>query len=442
MKCTFYLDRPYHPEIDSEIIKKELVLAKEKKKTLAIKYFNPKPTSIYIYFSPDKNTRLKYRTSIKILARHWDFKEGMVKPTSPGSIALNSDLNKLSTKIINAASIAKDVSSLVSKNDYKKLLAESVDEKNIDPNSNKLDQLIEEFKAHKTIYTTEGTMKEYNTVFIALNDFQEKKKLSLSLADFNTEFYVQFENFLSKKKNPLDKERGLLNDTIYKYISTLRVFLTWCNDNGNAVHPDTFKPHKSSFKKKAHNEIVVLTEDELTRLRDHDLSGHPSYERVRDLFCFACYTGQRFSDIMRFSKADFQDNKWVFLSAKTKKKVIVPFNGFIENGLEILEKYNFELPEISNQKFNDYIKEVGILAKIDTPVRIIRFNGKKEIIIEKPKHDFMSSHMGRRTAVTILLSRGVPINLVQKITQHSDIRTLMKYESAGTDSLIDALNKF
>lgn len=233
MKCTFYLDRPYHPEIDSATIKKELALAKEKKKTLAIKYFNPKPTSVYIYFSPDKNTRLKYRTSIKILAKNWDFKEGMVKPSSPGSIALNLDLNKLSSKIINAACIAKDASGLISKNDYKKILSESVDEKNIDPNSNKLNQLIEEFKTHKTIYTTEGTMKEYHTVFTALNDFQEKKKLSLSLADFNTEFYVQFENFLSKKKNPLDKERGLLNDTIYKYISTLRVFLTWCNDNGN-----------------------------------------------------------------------------------------------------------------------------------------------------------------------------------------------------------------
>lgn len=44
--------------------------------------------------------------------------------------------------------------------------------------------------------------------------------------------------------------------------------------------------------------------------------------------------------------------------------------------------------------------------------------------------------------VTNLLSRNVPITLIQKLTAHSDIRTLMKYESAGTDSLIEALNKF
>src|SRR5690606_26223317 len=140
----------------------------------------------------------------------------------------------------------------------------------------------------------------------------------------------------------------------------------------------------SSYKRKSHNEIVVLTEQEVETLMNFDLAGHPSYERVRDLFCFGCYTGQRFSDIMRFSKADFQDNKWIFLSSKTKKKVTVPFNGYIANGLKILKKYNFELPAISNQKFNDYIKEVGKMAKIDSPVRIVRFNAKNEIIIEKP----------------------------------------------------------
>jgi integrase len=80
------------------------------------------------------------------------------------------------------------------------------------------------------------------------------------------------------------------------------------------------------------------------------------------------------------------------------------------------------------------------MAEIDNNVRIIRYKGKKEIIIEKPKYKFISSHMGRRTAVTILLSKGIPLPLVQKLTQHSDIRTLMKYNSSSLDSLIDALN--
>ncbi|WP_158856301.1 site-specific integrase [Lunatibacter salilacus] len=442
MKCTFYLDRPYNPEIDSESLKSEIASAREKKRNLALKYLNPKPTSVYVFFSPDKSLRLKYRTSVKIQSKYWDFKNGIVKAAAPAAMELNSELNSLSSDILKAAVKIKDENKVISKSAYQQILKATIDKKILILADNNLDGLIEEFKNHKAIYTSEGTMKEYRTVFKALIDYQKASNIALSLPDFNSSFFVQFEKFLSGKENPLNTGRGLLNDTIYKYISTLKVFLTWCGENGHPVHPDASKPHKSPYKKKAHNEIVVLTEPELNRIYELDLSGHPTYERVRDLFCFACFTGQRFSDIFRFSAADFKDNKWSFLSAKTKKKVTVPFEGFLAKGLDILKKYDFVLPKISNQKFNDYIKEVGKLAEIDDPVKITRFSGKNEIIIQKPKYEFMSSHMGRRTMVTILLSKGVPVTLVQKITQHSDIRTLMKYESAGMDSLIDALKRF
>jgi len=71
-------------------------------------------------------------------------------------------------------------------------------------------------------------------------------------------------------------------------------------------------------------------------------------------------------------------------------------------------------------------------------VRIIRFSGVNEVEIRKPKHEFMSSHMARRTFVTIMLEKGVPITMVQKITQHSDLRTLLKYEGHGENALIES----
>jgi len=440
MKCNFYLDRPYNPEIDIQIIKKEKKRALEKKKRLANKFYNPKPTSIYVFFSPDKNTRLKHRTSIKILPKDWDFKNSSIRASASGSIELNARLQEISTSIIDESIAALKRNKFLSKNDFKNILASKVDKNQSHTNSSKIESLLTAFKKHKRLYITDGTLKEYNTVFKALKEFQKKEKIELSLLDFNRDFYTNFEKFLSQKENPSNKDRGLLNDTIYKYISTLRVFLKWCHNNGNDVHPYTFERHQSAFKKKAYNEIVVLKQEEIKQLEELDLTNNTSYERVRDLFLFMVYTGQRFSDVMRFTKSDFQDNKWIFISNKTKKKTIVPFNGYIANGLKILEKYDFNLPKISNQRFNAYLKDIGELAEIKSPVRIIRFKGKEEIVIEKPKYDFMSSHMGRRTAVTILLSKGIPIPLIQKLTQHSDIRTLMKYNSTSMDSLINALN--
>jgi integrase len=251
-------------------------------------------------------------------------------------LELNAELHDLSAAILKEAHKLREDQIVVSKNDYKKILIGAVDRDNIPKDDDDLKSLIRQFKTYKAIYSTDGTMKEYNTVFKALDDYQTKIKERLTLLDFNEDFYISFEAFLSKKKNPKDETRGLLNDTIYKYISTLKVFLSWCNEQGHIVHPDTFKKHKSAFKRKTHNEIVVLTEDELNMLYEYDLSAKPSYERVRDLFCFACFTGQRYSDIMRFNKSDFKDNRWTFLSSKTKKKVTVPFNGFIARGLDIL----------------------------------------------------------------------------------------------------------
>ena len=175
------------------------------------------------------------------------------------------------------------------------------------------------------------------------------------------------------------------------------------------------------------------------QLYDHDFSDNSRLERARDLFCFACFTGQRFSDVLRFSRDDMEGNMWVFTSYKSKKKVVVPFEGFIRNALPILEKYNYLLPEISNQKLNEYLKELGEIAGLNSNEKIIRFSGVKELIIKNPKFKFMSSHMGRRTFVTIMLEKGVPITMVQKLTQHSDLRTLLKYESHSQNTLIQSL---
>jgi integrase len=129
------------------------------------------------------------------------------------------------------------------------------------------------------------------------------------------------------------------------------------------------------------------------------------------------------------------------MSIKVKKRVIVPFTGFIAHALPILIKYNYTLPVISNQKFNLYLKEIGEIAALTTPVRIIRFSGVKEVQIRQPKFAFMSSHMSRRTFVTIMLEKGVPLTMVQKITQHADIRTLLKYEGHGENALFESLKK-
>lgn len=443
MKVNFYLDKPYNPDISPEKVKQELAKVGGKKKNLAQKFWNPSPTALYLFFSPDKSCRIKYRTNYKILPKSWDFEKERLKPSASGALEFNVELNNLANCCTREAMRKKETNQFLSKEDYKQIVQDCIDRDNAVNSEISISHLKTQFLSYKSNFVKEGTLKEYRTVFKGLEDFEKHKGTKLILREMDGKFLDQFEVFLSRKKNTNDGDKeGLLNDTIHKYISTLKVFLKWCNDNDYLVHPDVFKTQKTNFKKKAYNEIIALSESEIQKLMNHDLSDRPSLERVRDLFCLLCYTGQRFEDLINFDPKDIKNNVWDFISVKVKKRVIVPFEGYIAPAKDILERIGYSVPKISNQKFNEYIKTVGKLAGMDEIIKITRYSGKQKLVIEKRKYDFLSSHVGRRSMVTNLLSRNVPITLVQKLTAHSDIRTLMKYESANTDSLIDALNKF
>ena len=440
---NFYLDKPYNPDISPEKVKQELAKVGGKKKNLAQKFWNPSPTALYLFFSPDKSCRIKYRTNYKILPKSWDFEKERLKPSASGALEFNVELNNLANCCTREAMRKKETNQFLSKEDYKQIVQDCIDRDNAVNSEISISHLKTQFLSYKSNFVKEGTLKEYRTVFKGLEDFEKHKGTKLILREMDGKFLDQFEVFLSRKKNTNDGDKeGLLNDTIHKYISTLKVFLKWCNDNDYLVHPDVFKTQKTNFKKKAYNEIIALSESEIQKLMNHDLSDRPSLERVRDLFCLLCYTGQRFEDLINFDPKDIKNNAWDFISVKVKKRVIVPFEGYIAPAKDILERIGYSVPKISNQKFNEYIKTVGKLAGMDEIIKFTRYSGKQKLVIEKRKYDFLSSHVGRRSMVTNLLSRNVPITLVQKLTAHSDIRTLMKYESANTDSLIDALNKF
>lgn len=48
------------------------------------------------------------------------------------------------------------------------------------------------------------------------------------------------------------------------------------------------------------------------------------------------YTGQRFEDLINFDPKDIKNNTWDFISIKVKKRVIVPFEGYIVPAKDIL----------------------------------------------------------------------------------------------------------
>ncbi|MBM2813809.1 MAG: integrase family protein [Ignavibacteria bacterium] len=163
------------------------------------------------------------------------------------------------------------------------------------------------------------------------------------------------------------------------------------------------------------------------RLYNLDLSANKALERVRDVFCFGCFTGQRFSDISKLKRDDIRDGQWYLRTAKTKDPLEIPLNAFSE---AIINKYlsNDEpLPVISNQKTNEHLKNLCQIARINDKRKITKYRGAEKIEEIFFKYELISTHTARRTFVTLSLEKGMRPETVMAITGHKDYKTFDKY---------------
>jgi len=285
------------------------------------------------------------------------------------------------------------------------------------------------------------TVQKFDTLKATLKEISEANPKYQHL-NFNQINYAFLDDFLShlmarkprgrQKTRPEGEQDGLLTDTTGKYVENLKSFLKWAEERGynkNLTYRE-FKMFSSADKKriKRKNDIVTLTAQELRDLYTHEFPLGSTLDRVRDLFCFGCYTGQRWGDISRFKKSDLEGDVWTFVTDKTKEEISVDLVGYAAPALDILKKYDYKLPQISLQKFNLNIKKAAEAAGINTPTTLTRYVGSKEIKITNPKHEFIGSHCARRTCVSLLLNvYGVPVTTVQEITGHKDLKTIMLY---------------
>jgi site-specific recombinase XerD len=217
-------------------------------------------------------------------------------------------------------------------------------------------------------------------------------------------------------------------------IAALKCVIRWLIKNGYEVDPGTLKvsqPVKNKY------DSVTLSEAEIQQIRSASLS--IEQQRVRDCFLFQIYTGQRFSDMQQLSSDQVHGHLWIFRSVKTLKLMHVPLVGWCAEAKQIAQKYNYRFPQYTSQYFNRALKLICRNAGLDEVVRLTRYRGSQEIIIEKPKYQLISSHTARRTAVSLLLAKGVPPTIVMTLTGHTDIKTMMKYERTTTDALEKSL---
>lgn len=199
--------------------------------------------------------------------------------------------------------------------------------------------------------------------------------------------------------------------------------------------------------KSSNFQVIFLTPDEIEKLRRCQIPATLSHlERVRDVFLFCCFTGLRYSDANNLRRSDVKEDTIEVTTIKTADSLTIELN---YQSKAILEKYkdaDFEddkaLPVISNQRMNDYIKELGQLAGIDEPIRETYYKGNERIDKVSPKYKLLGTHTGRRTFICTALSLGIPVNVVMKWTGHSDYKAMKPYVDIIDDIKAKSMKKF
>lgn len=268
----------------------------------------------------------------------------------------------------------------------------------------------------KTHSTTISQLKKYQSLY--------NRNKTLKFEDITLDWYHSFIEMLQKQTKAFN--------TIGLHIKNIKNFLRFTY--GKDLHTNTIylHPHFMTFKEETDN--IYLDEDELEKIYRLKLNDNPRLDTVRDLFLIGCYTSLRYSDFSGIKSTDvIIDESGYILKIKTKKTGKVVLIPLMKNAIEIMQKYNWNLPKaISNQKFNVYIKDVGKMAGITKEHTLSKTYNNKGVQITKPRYLFISSHTARRSCLTNMYLYGFNEYDIMTLSGHTNVVSFRLYIKADS----------
>ena len=416
---------------------------KSKNKTLII---------IQYYVKKDKSV-FKYSTAQKIKPSNWNFQSRLPKIKRGG-----------------AGKEIKHISLILSRyNDFLDALIRECERNNIKPTKKFLkNRFYSEFKGIKTDNKvvsviskfidgknrSKGQSRSWNDKYRNLQNkiilFNIYNESDLLFEDINDDWIDEYCGFLRELPKLLKnkiyskkvKELGIKmklpkkphnDNTLNRHIIFLFTFLNWSKGKYHDLNLEKIKnPVKVFVPDDIHltnQEVILLEKVKLPR---------ESLTQVRDMFLIGVYSGQRFSDYSVFEKADVEGEMIIKRSEKTEKDSFIPLHTKLKS---LLEKYDWQLPKISGQKFNIHIREVCRIAEIIDQVKTTNYIGNEKKVNYMRKYEMVSSHTARRTFITLSSERGMPDHIIMKITGIRDPKTLIKYKKTSQQAVTDFANK-
>ena len=359
------------------------------------------------------------KTKVEVQKNYWNKQHKIPKPKdieiSNEQIRVNTELNKIENHVLKAFD-------LVAVNEVSNVWLQSLIHNYYNPKEQttlpkRLADYIEYYKECKKYNLTNASIMKFNTIKTKVEAMELVLDKPILISDINENFKTEFVNYYKLKKYN--------TNTIQRELSFIKTFCRHARSNGL----ETSTQLDSLILQKAKVEKIYLTFAELEQIEKAKIKNE-ALKNAREWLIISCFTGQRVSDFLKFTKDMIRIEDGVklieFTQKKTGKIMSVAVHPKVQ---QILDKNNGNFPyTISDQRYNEHIKDVCKEAKLTTKVQGGKLNPEtnRKVSGIYPKHELVSSHIGRRSYATNYYGK-IPTPLLMNVTGHSSEAMFLEY---------------
>ena len=364
------------------------------------------PQTVFLY-SRLNGRQLKLYTNIKVHPKNWMMKRQRVKSSVNNAVLFNDHLDRITTQVT-------------------KIILD-IENKNIPATPERVKDKLKSLRSPNTAKTVfeywedwlsaseeikaAGTIKGYRSILHHIKNFSEDRGFTVTFESMDRHFINSLTDYLLKIKL-------MTNASLWNAIKTWKAFMKWARLEGLTDNRFDETITKKDFNVPEHR-LLRLTAKELQSIVHTELPEGGAHDNARNLFVLQCCLGVRYGDLERIvsNPENYVDGEFIRLSTqKNKKPVAIPL---LPMARKILTKTNRGLYPISNQKFNNYIKVVAEGAGLTDKIVRTEYRGTRQVRKAVRKCDEIASHTAKRTFVSLMITQGLSVEAIMKITGNS-----------------------
>jgi integrase len=157
-------------------------------------------------------------------------------------------------------------------------------------------------------------------------------------------------------------------------------------------------------------------------------------DKAKDIHVLECQTSLRVSDRKRLGKEQIKDSVIKMQAHKNKKQLTIPLT---PKAKAILEKYDYKLPTISEQRMNEYVKAICLIAGFDYLVEVADYRGGEKIYKKLPKWKLITNHTSVKTFITHCGEKGISAKVVSEITGKT-VKVILNHYYGTNEKVIES----